>query len=75
MLSFESIKHLFCIKILNTLIQIWPKTTIAVGKLKKKIRKFCPTFLTLLKFRTLEGTVVQTVYDTVTGMIYRYIDY
>ena len=53
-------KHLFGIKLLNTSIQIQANTTIAVGKLKKKRKKFCPKFLTFLKFRTLEGTVVVT---------------
>ena len=45
-------KLLLCTKILKTLIEIRQKIIVAVGKLKRKIEKFCPENLIFFKFCT-----------------------
>ena len=57
-------KFLFCTKILNVLIQIWPKINILVRKLEQKLKKFSHIshFSQILHFRGNSA-----VYTTDTG--------
>ena len=57
-------KLLFSAKILNILIQIWPKMTIPFSKLREKLKNFAKVSR-FVNFFTLEGTVLVKSFESI----------